>query len=85
MDKLMSNKNEINILIPNDPLPLGFEMSKNWPINTKVNFIKTEYINYKPEPIKLKNIDILIGTDFTLEMSKYANRLKAIFIPAAGY
>ena len=81
----MSNKNEINILIPNDPLPLDFEMSKNWPINTKVNFIKTEYINYKPEPIKLKNIDILIGTDFTLEMSKYANRLKAIFIPAAGY
>ena len=54
----MSNKNEINILIPNDPLPLGFEMSKNWPINTKVNFIKTEYINYKPEPIKLKNIDM---------------------------
>ena len=81
----MSNKNEINILIANDPLPLSFVMSKKWPSDTKVNFIKTEYTNYKPEPIKLKNIDILIGTDFTLEMSKYANRLKAIFIPAAGY
>ena len=54
----MSNKNEINILIANDPLPLSFVMSKKWPSDTKVNFIKTEYTNYKPEPIKLPKSQI---------------------------
>ena len=84
MNKFMPKKNnKLNILIPT--IPLGKKVEEIWPVNVEVNWVETEYVNMRPDPNKLKNIDVLIGTSFTYEMSKYANKLKAILVPAAGY
>ena len=80
MNKFMP---KLNILIPT--IPLGKKVEEIWPVNVEVNWVETEYVNMRPDPNKLKNIDVLIGTSFTYEMSKYANKLKAILVPAAGY
>ena len=80
---MTTKRNKLTVLIP--PTPDNVNASKWWPVKSDVNWIETVYSDNKPAPSKLQGVDVFVGTDFTYEMAEYADKLKAILIPAAGY
>jgi phosphoglycerate dehydrogenase-like enzyme len=62
----------------------GCSPAEWFPVTTEVEWVVETYIDNKPRPSTLAGVDVLVGTDFTTEMAKSSDRLKAICVPAAG-
>jgi phosphoglycerate dehydrogenase-like enzyme len=55
-----------------------------FPVTTDVEWVVESYADNKPKTESLSGIDVLVGTDFTVEMRAAADSLKLICVPAAG-
>jgi phosphoglycerate dehydrogenase-like enzyme len=64
--------------------PNGIAPEKWFPVTEKVDWVVEAYTDNKPPAASLRGVDVFVGTDFTKEMSVNADRLKGIFVPAAG-
>jgi phosphoglycerate dehydrogenase-like enzyme len=66
-------------------LATGESAEDRWPVRSDIDWVMTEYVNNKPDPALLADVDVFVGTDFSPEMGAAARSLKAILIPAAGF
>ena len=55
-----------------------------FPVTTDVEWVVEGFVDNKPRIESLAGIDVLIGTDFNIEMGASSGSLKAICVPAAG-
>lgn len=55
-----------------------------FPVTSAVEWVVERYRDNKPPLESLAGVEVLVGTDFTVEMREAAGPLRAIFVPAAG-
>ncbi len=56
-----------------------------FPVSEPIEWVRVEFTDNKPPVDALHGADVFVGTDFTKDMGKAADSLRAILIPAAGY
>jgi phosphoglycerate dehydrogenase-like enzyme len=64
--------------------PKGASPVDWFPATADVEWVVQGYVDNKPPAASMRGVDVLVGTDFTAEMAKHADSLKAILVPAAG-
>ena len=73
---------KLRVLINRPPDSMAPE--KWFPVTEQVDWVVEAYTDNKPPVKSLRGVDVFVGTDFTKEMAAQADRLKGIFVPAAG-
>lgn len=65
--------------------PVGVSAAEQWPVTVDVDWVELEFVNNKPDPSLLADVDVIVGHNFNSEMGAAAKNLKAILFAAAGY
>ena len=65
------------------PAP-GHSPGEWFPVTTDVDWVVEIYVDNRPRVESLAGVDVLVGTDFTVEMGATSDTLRAICVPAAG-
>jgi phosphoglycerate dehydrogenase-like enzyme len=77
------SRSPLKVLVPRPPA--GVSPDKWWPVTVSVDWVVGEYRNNRPPLDLLPGVEAVVTTDFTVEMTEQATRLRAILIPAAGF